>query len=160
MLSEIGISRPGSAIPRGERSLAGLLRFLSLGVAPSPAKAFATLVARAKSNDAGMSPEGAAELMEEAGACLVDIRERKEFASVHAGGALHLKRSTLEAVIERHVPDQDAHVICYCNDGTWSALAASTLRRMGYANATFLDGGLRQWISEGLQVRRAETFDE
>jgi len=39
-----------------------------------------------------------------------------------------------------------------CADGVQSTLAAATLRRMGYAAARVLDGGVAAWRAAGLPV--------
>jgi 3-mercaptopyruvate sulfurtransferase SseA len=43
-------------------------------------------------------------------------------------------------------------VLLTCADGVQSTLAAATLRRMGYAAARVLDGGVAAWRAAGLPV--------
>ena len=47
----------------------------------------------------------------------------------------------LERDIERHVPDPDTPLYLYCGGGYRSALAADSLRQMGYRRAVSVDGG-------------------
>ena len=41
--------------------------------------------------------------------------------------------------------DKDKPIVCYCGGGSRSALAAQSLKRMGYKNAISLIGGFRAW---------------
>lgn len=74
-------------------------------------------------------------------ALLIDVREDAEYAAGHLIGALHLGRGVLERDIERHVPDPDTPLYLYCGGGYRSALAADSLRQMGYRRAVSVDGG-------------------
>src|SRR5262249_44805018 len=67
-------------------------------------------------------------------------------------GAVWLGRGRLELGIERIAPDKSASVLLTCVDGVQSALAAATLRRVGYAGARVLDGGVAAWKAGGLEV--------
>ncbi|MDA3909518.1 MAG: rhodanese-like domain-containing protein [Sulfurimonas sp.] len=40
----------------------------------------------------------------------------------------------------------------YCRGGSRGALAAQTLRRLGYKNATNLKGGLKGWAKAGYRI--------
>jgi rhodanese-related sulfurtransferase len=44
---------------------------------------------------------------------------------------------------------REAKVVCYCAGGGRSALAADTLRQMGYTNVSSLQGGFRDWAMSG-----------
>jgi rhodanese-related sulfurtransferase len=86
------------------------------------------------------------------GARLVDVREDNEWERGHAAGARHLGRGVIERDIEREVPDHSAELILYCGGGYRSALAADSLRRMGYTNVRSLAGGWRAWQEAGAPV--------
>ena len=80
---------------------------------------------------------------------LIDVREDHEFAKDRAKGARHLGRGILERDIETVIPDKSAEIILYCGGGYRSALAADSLRQMGYANVRSMDGGIRAWREAG-----------
>ncbi len=80
---------------------------------------------------------------------LIDVREDAEWAQGHLPGAVHLSRGVLEREIETLVPDPAADIVVYCASGARSALAAESLRRMGYAKVSSLEGGLRAWLDSG-----------
>jgi rhodanese-related sulfurtransferase len=79
----------------------------------------------------------------------LDVREDHEFAKDHAKGARHLGRGILERDIETIIPDKSAEIILYCGGGYRSALAADSLRQMGYRNVQSMDGGIRAWREAG-----------
>ena len=69
-------------------------------------------------------------------------------------GATWIPRGKLELRIEDVVPDRDAEVILYCAGGTRSALAAKSLRELGYNKVSSMAGGFTAWKRQGL------TFDK
>jgi rhodanese-related sulfurtransferase len=83
---------------------------------------------------------------------LVDVREESEWARGHLPGAVHLSRGTIERDIERTISDLDADIVLYCGGGYRSVLSADTLRQMGYANVSSMDGGFRGWTAAGHDV--------
>ena len=89
----------------------------------------------------GVPPEDV-DAMTEAGAVLLDIRDPDEHAAGHIDGSLHISRGKLEMLVEEQIPDLDATVLCYCNAVNRGALSAAALKRMGYVNARYIDGGL------------------
>ena len=84
----------------------------------------------------------------------VDVREDNEFAVDHAKGALHLGRGILERDIETVIPDRHVEIVLYCGGGYRSALAAENLLKMGYANVTAMDGGIRAWREAGFPIEK------
>ncbi len=83
---------------------------------------------------------------------LVDVREDDEFRKDHAAGALHLSRGILEREVGKTIPDADMPVVLYCGSGSRSALAADTLRRMGYTQVASMKGGIGRWRELGLPL--------
>ena len=85
---------------------------------------------------------------------LIDVREDNEYAKDHAKGAAHLGRGILERDIETVIPDKRAEIILYCGGGYRSALAAESLRQMGYTNVRSMDGGMRAWREAGYPIEK------
>ena len=83
---------------------------------------------------------------------VLDVREDHEFAKDHVRGARHLGRGILERDIETVIPDKQAEIILYCGGGYRSALAADSLRQMGYTNVLSMDGGIRAWREAGYPI--------
>lgn len=84
----------------------------------------------------------------------VDVREDDEWRAGHAVGAVHLGRGVIERDIVARVPDKNALLILYCGGGFRSALAADSLRKMGYTRAQSMIGGWREWTQRGLPITK------
>ena len=80
---------------------------------------------------------------------LLDVREHEEWAKGHLPRAQHLCKGVLERDIEATIPDRDADIVLYCGGGFRSALAADSLRQMGYGRVVSMDGGWRAWSAAG-----------
>jgi rhodanese-related sulfurtransferase len=78
----------------------------------------------------------------------LDVRDQQEVNLGRISGAMHISRGTMETKIEAAVP-RDAEVVVYCASGNRSALAADTLRQMGYRKISSLAGGFRGWAEGG-----------
>jgi rhodanese-related sulfurtransferase len=96
-------------------------------------------VARARVEE--VSPEHVDSLMAK-GAIALDIRDKQEHDVDHIPGSLNISRGKLEMLVEGEIPDLETMVLCYCNAINRGALAADSLRSMGYGNAKFILGGL------------------
>jgi rhodanese-related sulfurtransferase len=85
---------------------------------------------------------------------LLDVREESEYAQDHLPGAVHLGKGILERDIEQKVPDLGTELVLYCGGGFRSALAADSLRRMGYTRVSSMDGGVRGWRERGYPLTK------
>jgi sulfur-carrier protein adenylyltransferase/sulfurtransferase len=102
----------------------------------------------------------ARELLEEAGAVVVDVRERDEWEEGHLPRAVHIPRGSLESRIESAAPDKNRPVLLYCAAGNRSAFAAKTLEELGYENPISLAGGFTDWKRNGFPFELPRTLDE
>ena len=94
-------------------------------------------------------------------AVVLDVREPGEFKEGHLPGALLVPRGLLEIRADAEHPkrdpaleDRSRPVITYCTggNGARSAMAAQTLKRMGFTSVACLDGGLNAWSAAGKPV--------
>jgi 3-mercaptopyruvate sulfurtransferase SseA len=69
-------------------------------------------------------------------------------------GARWVPRGWLEFWIHDIVPSKSTRLTVTCNDGLGSALAAATLREMGYQDVAVLDGGMAAWQKAGLPLEK------
>ena len=83
---------------------------------------------------------------------LIDVREESEFAAGHIPGSIHLGKGIIERDIEGAFPDPSMKLILYCGGGYRSALAAESLKQMGYTSVVSMWGGFRAWTESGLSV--------
>lgn len=123
----------------------------------------AEMVAEAKQRVENLSPDDLARELEDGGALLVDLRELDERAQHGTiSAAVHAPRGMLEFWADPasgyHRPefDPERRTILHCASGGRSALAAGTLRELGYTNVAHLDGGLKAWKDAG-QPTEVET---
>jgi rhodanese-related sulfurtransferase len=87
------------------------------------------------------------------GAILLDVREPDERAEERIAGSLFIPLGELERRAGE-VPT-DREVICMCRSGRRSAKAQELLlRRNASSEVLNMQGGLLQWLKEGLPVER------
>jgi molybdopterin/thiamine biosynthesis adenylyltransferase/rhodanese-related sulfurtransferase len=91
---------------------------------------------------------------------LVDVREKIEWNDGHLPDAVHVPRGFLELQIEEAVPDKDQPVLLYCAGGVRSALAAQTLKEMGYTHPISMAGGYTAWKNAGLPTVQPRALDD
>ncbi len=122
-------------------------------------KTAAQLVSEAKQRVENLTPDQVAGEIERGDVLLVDLREPGELAqNGKIPGATHAPRGMLEFYADPSSPyhrkelDPSRRTIVYCASGGRSALAADTLRQLGYANVAHLDGGFNGWKSGGRPV--------
>lgn len=75
----------------------------------------------------------------------LDVREPNEWNLGHIPGAVHLPRGNLESKVEGILPDRSGRIVVYCARGNRSALAALTLKQMGYESVASMSEGIAGW---------------
>ena len=117
------------------------------------------LVQKAKQEVENLSPEQLRDELKDTKVVLVDIREAEELAqNGKIEGSVHAPRGMLEFYADPSLPyhkpefDEQKRIVLHCASGGRSALAAKTLKEMGYSNIAHLDGGLKAWKEKGLPV--------
>ncbi|WP_437683229.1 molybdopterin-synthase adenylyltransferase MoeB [Sorangium sp. So ce131] len=76
---------------------------------------------------------------------LLDVREKEEYRAGYIPGAISIPRAFLEMQVEQKLPDKSAPIVAYCAGGTRSALAAQTLKELGYTNVESANPGFVRW---------------
>jgi rhodanese-related sulfurtransferase len=74
----------------------------------------------------------------------LDVREPNEWNLGRLPRAVHLPRGNLETKVEALV-DRGKKVVVYCARGNRSALAALTMKQMGYDNVASMSRGFLGW---------------
>ncbi|MDH5185288.1 MAG: rhodanese-like domain-containing protein [Gammaproteobacteria bacterium] len=118
-------------------------------------KSFTDLVQDSLQEIEELFPWDLSEKMEDAyhSMLLLDIREPAEFDAAHIEGSISVPRGILESACDWGYDDtipalveaRDKEVIVICRSGNRSALAALTMKQMGYKNPISLKTGLRGW---------------
>lgn len=85
---------------------------------------------------------------------LIDIRTESEFDEAFIPGAFLVQRGVLESRLEKDAvwevfnhdkPKKTATIILYCRSGSRSALAAKSLKMLGFTNVLSLEDDWRGW---------------
>jgi len=108
-----------------------------------------TLVAEALREIKTISPEQALKLSNENKCSLIDIREKGELdKSGRVENSHHIPRGMLEFWLDPESPyfkngklDMEKEIVLFCAGGLRSALAAKSLKEMGFENVSHIDGG-------------------
>ena len=117
------------------------------------------LVSEAKQRVQNLTVDQVSQELERGEALLVDLREPEERAQQGViSEAVFAPRGMLEFWADPTSPyhraefDPNRRIILHCASGGRSALAADTLRELGYTNVAHLDGGLKAWKEAGHRV--------
>ncbi len=86
---------------------------------------------------------------------VLDVRERDAYEQGHVPGAKHLPRGQLELRVNSELPDPTQRILTVCEFGKISALAAATLRELGFMRAVALDGGMQAWRDSNFPIERS-----
>jgi len=127
------------------------------------AKTVMQMVREAQAAVPGIGPQEARQrYQEDPNTRIVDVRDLADRrASGMVDGAIAVSAGNLPFVADTEVPeewrdsrlqDRSRPVITVCDLGPMSALAAKTLKEMGFANVAYLDGGTQAWKDAGLPV--------
>lgn len=119
---------------------------LSLALAAMAFALAGPLFALGKQGSALMSPAQAKAVMDEGRPhVLLDVRTRDEHLDRRIPGSVLLPYTLITAEsAARLIPAKDSLVIVYCRSGRRSAIAASSLRNLGYTQVFDL-GGINAW---------------
>ncbi len=108
-----------------------------------------TLVSEALNEIKTISPDNAFEMSENNQCNLIDIRDIRELEKEgRIDKSLHIPRGMLEFWLDPQSPyfregkiDMSKEMVLFCAGGLRSALAAKTLKDMGFEKVSHIDGG-------------------
>mgnify|MGYP001311246878 CR=1 FL=1 len=108
-----------------------------------------TLVSEALKDVKTITPEEALKLSNEGICNLIDIREKGELENTgRVKNSNHIPRGMLEFWLDPESPyfkngklDMNKEMVLFCAGGLRSALAAKTLKEMGFEKVSHIDGG-------------------
>ncbi|MBT9493443.1 MAG: rhodanese-like domain-containing protein [Paucibacter sp.] len=101
-----------------------------------------------------LSPAEAVRLMNREKAVLIDVCEPAEFAAGHVAGSRNIPLNALEG--HKSLPtNKTLPLVVLCKSGARATRAAATLRKLGYANAQVLTGGMNSWREANLPVEKS-----
>lgn len=116
------------------------------------------LLSAARNAVPAITPAEAADMVKNANALLVDVRDGTEVATTgKAKGALAVSRGLLEFRADADLPThdpalrKDRPIILYCGSGGRAALAGKTLIDMGFQNVRNV-GGFKDLVEAGWTI--------
>tara|TARA_Y100001960_G_C14617699_1_gene799090 strand:+ start:471 stop:857 length:387 start_codon:yes stop_codon:yes gene_type:complete len=120
-----------------------------------------TLVSEALKTVKTITPEEALKLANENKCNLIDIRDQVELEKLgRIENSLHISRGLLEFSIHPDSPfvqnnqlDLNKELVLFCAAGGRSALAAKTLKEMGFKNVSHVDGGFGLMKEKGFKIK-------
>lgn len=123
-------------------------------------KSASELVQEARQRVQNLSVDEVAAELGRGNVTLIDLREPAELESGRIPGSVNAPRGMLEFYADPTTPyyrpefDRNQRIILHCASGGRSALAADTLRQMGYTDVGHMDGGFRAWEAAGKPVEK------
>ena len=119
-----------------------------------------TLVADALKEVKTISPEEAIKLNNENKCILIDIRDEVELQKLGTvENSFHIPRGLLEfsihpesAFVKQENIDLNKELVLFCAAGGRSALAAKTLKEMGFEKVSHIEGGFGLMQNSGFKV--------
>lgn len=103
----------------------------------------------------GLTPAGAVQLINREKAVVIDVGETEEFAAGHMGSAKNIPLKLLEEKLPSAIKNKALPVILVCQTGARSGRAVAIAKKLGYAQAQSLGGGLKSWRAANLPLEKA-----
>ena len=120
-----------------------------------------TLVSEALNEVKTITPDEAMKLNSENKCNLIDIRDGVELQKLGAiENSFHIPRGLLEfsihpesAYVKNNQLDLNKETVLFCAAGGRSALAAKTLKEMGFKNVSHVEGGFGLMVQKGFKIK-------
>ena len=124
-------------------------------------KSSQALVAEALKVVKTITPEEAMKLGNENKCNLIDIRDAVELQKLGSiENSFHIPRGLLEfsihpesAYVQNNQLDLNKEIVLFCAAGGRSALAAKTLKEMGFDNVSHIEGGFGLMKQKGFKIK-------
>ena len=84
---------------------------------------------------------------------VLDLRDHEAFAIAAIPGAAHLAYDGLAARLARAGVDRRSAIVLVCSWGHRSAMACIALKREGFRDVSFVEGGMEAWGLAGGATR-------
>ena len=122
-------------------------------------KTLESLLENANKEVKRLSFEESLSMINESNTIIIDVREESEVNNLGIiKNAIHIPRGLLEFTLVPNSPnnpvkiDDNTNILVYCAGGYRSALAAKTLKDLGFKNVYNL-GGYSEWVDNGGDVQ-------
>lgn len=102
-----------------------------------------------------LSAAAAVQLINREKAVVIDVGEPNEFAAGHVANSKNIPFGQLEDKLASTVKNKALPVIFLCPVGARAGRAVVVAKKLGYAQAQSLSGGLKSWREANLPVEKA-----
>lgn len=92
-----------------------------------------------------LTPAGLTQLINREDALLIDVSSLQDFEQGHVPGAKHVAMSQFDPESKALAKARDLPVAVVCKSGQTSAQAAQRLKKAGFTQVFWLEGGLGAW---------------
>ena len=121
-----------------------------------------TLISEALKDVKTITPDEALKLSNENKCNLIDIRDANELQKLgQIENSYNISRGLLEfsippdsTFIQREKIDLHKELVLFCAAGGRSALAAKTLKEMGFTNVSHVEGGFGAMVNSGFKIKK------
>ena len=118
-------------------------------------KTLESMLIEANKNVERLSYEEICNILKQPNTFIIDVREESEVANFGLiKNAIHIPRGLIEFKIELNSSNNpaginnDSNLLFYCAGGFRSALAANTVKNLGFINVYNI-GGFGEWVNNG-----------
>ena len=122
-------------------------------------KTLETMLIEANNNIERLSYEETYNILKQPNTFIIDVREESEVANFGLiKNAIHIPRGLIEFKIELNSSNNpaginnDSNLLFYCAGGFRSALAANTIKSLGFINVYNI-GGFGEWVNNGGEIQ-------
>ena len=122
-------------------------------------KTLETMLIEANKNVERLTYEETCNILKQPNTFIIDVREESEVANFGLiKNAIHIPRGLIEFKIELNSSNNpaginnDSNLLFYCAGGFRSALAANTLKNLGFINVYNI-GGFGEWVNNGGEIQ-------
>ena len=118
-----------------------------------------TMLIEANKNVDRLTYEESCNILKQSNTFIIDVREESEVANFGLiKNAIHIPRGLIEFKIELNSSNNpaginnDSNLLFYCAGGFRSALAANTIKSLGFINVYNI-GGFGEWVNNGGEIQ-------
>ncbi|MEL0115800.1 MAG: rhodanese-like domain-containing protein [Gammaproteobacteria bacterium] len=122
-------------------------------------KTLETMLIEANKNVERLTYEETCNILKQPNTFIIDVREESEVANFGLiKNAIHIPRGLIEFKIELNSSNNpaginnDSNLLFYCAGGFRSALAANTVKNLGFINVYNI-GGFGEWVNNGGEIQ-------
>lgn len=123
-------------------------------------KTLETMLIEANKNVEKLTYEETCNILKQPNTFIIDVREESEVANFGLiKNAIHIPRGLIEFKLELNSQNnpanisKDSNLLFYCAGGFRSALAANTVKNLGFINVYNI-GGFGEWVNNGGEIEK------